>query len=121
MNDSDDELISSIAVDDEEEEDWNDTGWAQPPSNTGKVALSPNFRKMVDTGEKGPGGRVWLPQQDNQNKINVPVKHHKELEDLGRNVEVSRDNLKALKESIAGSGETHFVYSRYVEVKNAVS
>ena len=117
MNDSDDELISSVVVDDEEEEDWNDTGWAQPPSNTSKVAVSPIFRKMVDTGEKG--GRVWLPQQDNQDKTTVPVKHHRELEDLGRNVEVSHDNLKALKESIAGSGEAHFVYIRYVGVKNA--
>ena len=123
MNDSDDELISSIAVDDEEEEDWNDTGWAQPPSNTGKVALSINFRKMVDTGEKGPGGRVWLPQQDNQDENTVPVKHHRELEDLGIKAEVSHhDHLKALKESIAGSGETHFVYIRYMylRVKSAV-
>ena len=110
MNDSDDELISSVAVDDEEEEDWNDTGWAQPPTNTSKVALSPNSRKMVDTCAKV--GRVWLPQQDNQDKITVPVNHHGELEDLGRNQEVAHDNLKALKESIADSGETHFVYNR---------
>ena len=100
MNDSDDELLSGMMMDDDEEEDWNDTTWAQPPSKITPMSC------RTKASEPKKSKKSSLAPQNDRGKLNIKLNG---CEDSRKETEGSHSPLKALKESIADTGETPYI------------
>ena len=100
MNDSDDELLSSVVDGIDDDEDWNDTGWAQPPpSSSCKTILSPKpCKQRADTLKTIDVPTIGLQNVDGRLSL------QKQPDIAGKTTESCDVQLRALKESIADSG-----------------